>query len=151
MRGRSRIWTCSGYRGGRGGRPNDDNNQIVEISSRGHKRGALKPRYNKSRFKCYNYENFQQYVSECRAPNNHRVGENANYVEEISQEDMMLLLVHKDIEKGGDNQCYLDSHARNHMCRRISMFVELYEPVNGNMDFGDESKLLVKGKGNFPI
>lgn len=63
----------------------------------------------------------------------------------------MLLLVHKDIERGGDNQCYLDSRTRNHMCGRISMFAELYEPVNRNMDFGDESKILVKGKGNVLI
>ncbi|PNX69889.1 hypothetical protein L195_g056964, partial [Trifolium pratense] len=43
-----------GYGGGQGWRPNDDNNQRGEISSRGRGRGSPKPRYDKSRVKCYN-------------------------------------------------------------------------------------------------
>ncbi|CAJ2657878.1 unnamed protein product [Trifolium pratense] len=85
------------------------------------------------------------------APGNHRVDEKAKYVEEISQEDGTLLLAHKDNERGGDNQWYLDSGASNHMCGRRSMFVELEESVNGNVAFGDESKVAVKGKGNVLI
>ncbi|CAJ2640870.1 unnamed protein product [Trifolium pratense] len=77
--------------------------------------------------------------------------EKANYVEEVSQEDGTLLLAHKDNERGGDNQWYLDSGASNHMCGRRSMFVELDESVNGNVAFGDESKVAVKGKGNILI
>ncbi|GAU10225.1 hypothetical protein TSUD_418740, partial [Trifolium subterraneum] len=145
-RGRGR-----GYGGGRGWRPNDDNNQRGEISSRGRGRGSPKPRYDKSRVKCYNYEKFGHYASECRAPSNRKVEEKANYVEEISQEDGTLLLAHKDNERGGDNQWYLDSGASNHMCGRRSMFVELDESVNGNVAFGDESKVAVKGKGNVLI
>jgi hypothetical protein len=145
-RGRGR-----GYGRGRGWRPNDDNNQRGEILSRGRGRGAPKPRYDKSRVKCYNCEKFGHYASECRAPSNRRVEEKANYVEEISQEDGTLLLAHKDNERGGDNQWYLDSGASNHMCGRRSMFVELDESVNGNVAFGDESKVAVKGKGNVLI
>ncbi|CAJ2639360.1 unnamed protein product [Trifolium pratense] len=145
-RGRGR-----GYGGGRGWRPNDDNNQRGEISSRGRGRGSPKPRYDKSRVKCYNCEKFGHYAFECRAPGNHRVEEKANYVEEINQEDGTLLLAHKDNERGGDNQWYLDSGASNHMCGRRSMFVELDESVNGNVAFGDESKVAVKGKGNVLI
>ncbi|GAU31151.1 hypothetical protein TSUD_315750 [Trifolium subterraneum] len=139
------------YGGGRGWRPNDDNNQRGEISSRGRGRGSPKPRYDKSRVKCYNCEKFGHYASECRAPSNHKVEEKANYVEEISQEDGTLLLAHKDNERGGDNQWYLDSGASNHMCGRRSMFVELDESVNENVAFGDESKVAVKGKGNVVI
>ncbi|GAU26813.1 hypothetical protein TSUD_289180 [Trifolium subterraneum] len=145
-RGRGR-----GYGGRRGWRPNDDNNQRGEISSRGRGRGSPKPRYDKSRVKCYNCEKFGHYPSECRAPSNRKVEEKANYVEEISQEDGTLLLAHKDNERGGDNQWYLDSGASNHMCGRRSMFVELDESVNGNVAFGDESKVAVKGKGNVLI
>ncbi|CAJ2633694.1 unnamed protein product [Trifolium pratense] len=145
-RGRGR-----GYGGGRGWRPNDDNNQRGEISSRGRGRGSPKPRYDKSRVKCYNCEKFGHYAFECKAPSNHRVEEKANYVEEINQEDGTLLLAHKDNERGGDNQWYLDSGASNHMCGRRSMFVELDESVNGNVAFGDESKVAVKGKGNVLI
>ncbi|KAK2411591.1 putative mitochondrial protein [Trifolium repens] len=145
-RGRGR-----GYGRGRGWRSNDDNNQRGEISSRGRGRGAPKSRYDKSHVKCYNCEKLGHYASECRGPSNRRVEEKANYVEEISQEDGTLLLAHKDNERGGDNQWYLDSGASNHMCGRRSMFVELDESVNGNVAFGDESKVAVKGKGNVLI
>lgn len=60
------------------------NNQRGEISSRGRWRGAPKPMYDKSRFKCYNCVKFGHYVSECIAHINRRVKESANYVEEIN-------------------------------------------------------------------
>ncbi|GAU35304.1 hypothetical protein TSUD_389290 [Trifolium subterraneum] len=88
-----------GYGGGRGWRPNDDNNQRGEISSRGRGRGSPKPRYDKSRVKCYNCEKFGHYASECRAPSNRKVEEKANYVEDINHEDGTLLLAHKDNER----------------------------------------------------
>lgn len=56
------------------------------------------------------------------------------------------MLAHKDNERGGDNQWYLDSSASNHMCGIRSMFVELDDSVNGNMAFRDESKVAVEDK-----
>ncbi|KAI5433728.1 hypothetical protein KIW84_020839 [Lathyrus oleraceus] len=91
-------------------------------------------------------DEFRHYDFECRAPSNRRAEEKANYVEEIIQEDETLLLAHKDNEIGGDNQWPLGSGASNHMCGLRSMFIDLDESLNGNIDFRDESKVEVKGK-----
>nr|XP_048332888.1 uncharacterized protein LOC125423260 [Ziziphus jujuba var. spinosa] len=81
----------------------------------------------------------------------HQVEEKANYVEERSQEDGTLLLAYKDNERSEDHTWYLDTGASNHMCGRRDMFVELDESMRGNVSFGDESKVAVKGKGSILI
>ncbi|XP_048626765.1 uncharacterized protein LOC111210365 [Brassica napus] len=81
---------------GRGWRPYEDNfNQIGENSSRGRGRGNTKSRYAKSSIKCYSCGKFGHYASECKTPNNNRVEEKSNYVEERSKEEYMLLMAYK--------------------------------------------------------
>ncbi|KAE8679159.1 Zinc ion binding, putative isoform 1 [Hibiscus syriacus] len=80
------------------------------------------------------------------APNK-KIEENANYVEEKTDGKETLLLARKETDGGQANSWYLDSGASNHMCGRKDMFVELDEPVSGNVSFGDDSTIAVKGRG----
>ncbi|KAJ4716489.1 Retrovirus-related Pol polyprotein from transposon TNT 1-94 [Melia azedarach] len=88
---------------------------------------------------------FGHYASACRAYNN-EVEEKANYVEEKNQGDETVLLAYKDNSGGQENTWYLDTGASNHMCEKRSMFVELDKSTNGNVSFGDDSKIAVKGR-----
>ena len=60
-----------------------------------------------------------------------------------------MLLAYKGEVGNQDDVWYLDTGASNHMCGKRSMFVELDESVNGSVSFGDESKILIKGKARF--
>ncbi|KAM2015214.1 hypothetical protein ACFX16_045771 [Malus domestica] len=88
---------------------------------------------------------FRHYAWECRALSN-RLDERVNYVKKEKEDNGIMLLACKNND--GDQDCtwYLDTGANNHMCGRRSMFVEPNESVSGNVSFGDESKIPIKGK-----
>ncbi|KAM1937504.1 hypothetical protein FF1_015223 [Malus domestica] len=88
---------------------------------------------------------FGHYAWECRAPIN-RLDEKVNYVKEEKEDNGIVLLACKNNDGDQDYTWYLDTGTSNHMCGRRSMFVELNESVSGNVSFGDESKIPVKGK-----
>ena len=72
---------------GRGWRPCEEKlNQRGDNSSRDRGRGNTKSRYDKSSIKYYSCGKFGHYASECKTPNNNRVEEKSNYVEERSKE-----------------------------------------------------------------
>ena len=72
-------------------------------------------------------------------------------MEEKTDDKETLLLARKETDDGQANSWYLDSGASNHMCGRKDMFVELNESVSGNVSFGDDSTIAVKGRGNILI
>ncbi|KAJ4709756.1 Retrovirus-related Pol polyprotein from transposon TNT 1-94 [Melia azedarach] len=134
-RGRGRGWNYN-YN-------NFNNYEKEESSTRGRGRNNPNTRYDKSKVRCYNCQEFGHYASACRTYNNE--------VEEKNQGDETVLLAYKDNSGGQDNTWYLDTGASNHMCGKRSMFVKLDESTNGNVSFGDDSKIAVKGRGNILI
>ncbi|KAE8706056.1 Detected protein of unknown function [Hibiscus syriacus] len=143
-RGRGRGWNYNN---------NNSNNNYEKGESSTRGRGRINPnsKYDQSQIRCYNCQKFGHYASECRAPNN-KIEEKANYVEEKTDGKETLLLARKETDGGQANSWYLDSGASNHMCGRKDMFVELDESVSGNVSFGDDSTIAVKGrddKNNF--
>ena len=74
-----------------------------------------------------------------------------NYAAQKSEEYRTLLLARKADNGGQENTWYLDTGASNYMSEERSMFVELNDSVCGNISFGDDSKIPVKGKSNMLI
>ena len=62
-----------------------------------------------------------------------------------------IFLTYKGDEECKKNVWYLDTGASNHMCGQKELFTELDETVNGEVIFGDSSKIPVKGKGKIMI
>ena len=62
-----------------------------------------------------------------------------------------MLLAQNDNTINSNNAWYLDTSASNRTCGKRSIFVELNETVSGNVSFGDDSKIPVKGGGNILI
>lgn len=67
-------------------------------------------------------------------------------MEEKDRQVEIVLLVHKSIEGSQENIRYLYTNASHHMCGKIYMFVDLDESISGNVSFGDDSRIPVKGK-----
>ncbi|KAL5810150.1 hypothetical protein ACOSQ4_026718 [Xanthoceras sorbifolium] len=141
-RGHGRDWNSNSS--------NFNNYEKGESSTSGRGRGNLNSRYDKSQVPCYNCQKFGHYTSKCRAPSS-KVDERSNYMEVKTEEKETVLLACRDNDRDQENTWYLDTGASNHMCGRRSMFVELDESVAGNVSFGDDSKISVKGKGNILI
>ena len=61
------------------------------------------------------------------------------------------LFVQQGLGKNEEHVWYLDSGASNHICGHRDLFSDLDETIQGQVIFGDTSKVPVKGKGNISI
>ena len=68
-------------------------------------------------------------------------------MDQKEEKSKIVLLAHRGNEGSLENTWYLDIGASNHMCRKISMSMDLDESISGNVSFGDNSKIPIKGKG----
>ncbi|KAI5407342.1 hypothetical protein KIW84_053554 [Lathyrus oleraceus] len=120
-RGRGRGGRDSG-RSGRG--RNFDRGQSIQQNWRGRRLGHL--------------------AKDCRIEK--KVEETTNLTLEAEANEGFLLMAQNEINRN-DNVWYLDSGASNHMCGHKHLFKEMRKIEDGNVSFGDASKVKVEGKG----
>ncbi|KAI5421061.1 hypothetical protein KIW84_044773 [Lathyrus oleraceus] len=83
-------------------------------------------------------------VANCRIEK--KVEETTNLTLEAEANEGFLLMAQNEINTN-DNVWYLDSGASNHMCGHKHLFKEMRKIEDGNVSFGDASKVKVEGKG----
>ncbi|KAI5445818.1 hypothetical protein KIW84_013886 [Lathyrus oleraceus] len=125
-------------RGQRGGRSNHSNFECYKCGKYGH--------YAKdcNSFKCYNCDKVGHLAKDCRIEK--KVEETTNLTLEVEANEGFLLMAQNEINTN-DNVWYLDSGASNHMCGHKHLFKEMRKIEDGNVSFGDASKVKVEGKG----
>ncbi|GKV36989.1 hypothetical protein SLEP1_g45065 [Rubroshorea leprosula] len=95
---------------------------------------------------CFRCHKYSHYRSECHANLNR--GENSNFVEHnVRNDDASLFMVCHPKEVNKKNVWYLDTGCNNHMCGDKSAFSDLDESFQDKVKFGDNSTIVVKGKG----
>ncbi|KAI5412204.1 hypothetical protein KIW84_057036 [Lathyrus oleraceus] len=158
-RGRGRGGRDSG-RSGRGS--NFERGQSIQQNWRGRGRGQRGGRSNHSNFECYKCGKYGHYAKDCnsfKCYNCGKVGhlakdcriekkveETTNLTLEAEANEGFLLMAQNEINTN-DNVWYLDSGASNHMCGHKHLFKEMRKIEDGNVSFGDASKVKVEGKG----
>ncbi|XP_020272099.1 uncharacterized protein LOC109847272 [Asparagus officinalis] len=71
----------------------------------------------------------------------------SNFVEREQPDTSTVLLTYQEYESKNQDIWYLDSGASNHMCGIKKFFTELNKTMQGDVTFGDQSNIPVKGKG----
>ena len=107
-------------------------------------------RYDKSNVECYNCHKLGHYAWECNDEKVH-VDEQINVVNKQEDEEPTLLFTLKDDEKNEESSWYLDNGASNHKYGDKLKFASIDEKVQGNVSFGDSSKIQICGKGTILI
>ena len=106
--------------------------------------GNSKPKFDKSKVKCYNCQKVSHYTRDSWSPTK-KVEEDTNLVIKEKKE-ATLLLMHGEKIQDKENMWYLDNGASNHINGDTNRFIELDEAIRGNVTFADHSKVVIKGK-----
>lgn len=112
-------------------------------SFRGRGRGRGRNGFDKSTLECYNCHELGHFQWECPKKEKNSKG----FYAETSEE--MLLMAYVDIE-GVDREelWFLDSGCSNHMCGKKEMFTNFDDTFRKSVKLGNNSSLVVLGKGN---
>lgn len=112
---------------------------------RGRGRGRGRQFFNKATVECYNCHQLGHFRYECL-----RYDKEANYVE--LEEEAILLMSYVEInEAKKEDVWFLDSGCSNHMCGDKALFYDLNESFRQTVKLGNNSKLIVMGKGNIRL
>lgn len=106
-------------------------------------RGRGRQGFSKEMVECYRCHKLGHFQYEC--PN---LEENANYAEFDKEEEMLLMAKGETLETAHDKVWFLDSSCSNHMCGNKDWFFEIDDTFRETVKLGDNSKMIVKGKGN---
>lgn len=111
-------------------------------------RGRGRQSFNKQSVECYHCHNLGHFQYEC--PN---WDERANYADD-GDEEVLLLMARSDCNESKDQYhkvWFLDSGCSNHMCGNRDWFFDLNEDFRITVKLGDDSKMLVMGKGSVKL
>ena len=106
---------------------------------RGRGRGSFN--FDKSIVECYHCHKLGHYQYECPSKQ-----KEANFAE--AHEEMLLMAYIEEVQEQRADMWFLDSGCSNHMSGKKDLFCELDEDFREQVKLGNNSSMVVKGKGN---
>jgi len=143
-------------------------NQNWRGKGRGSWRGG---RVSNSNVECYKCGNYGHYAKDCNSDRCYNCGKVGHFAKECGKKEVTINFLTEDVEENGgllmmsiaedmqlnnstrqqssstNSMWYLDTGASNHMCGDAHFFKDLAKVEVGDVFFGDDSKVAVKGRG----